>query len=217
MVFENRVEAGRKLAEHLKHLRDEDVVVLGLPRGGVPVAREVAKNIHAPLDIIVVRKIGVPTQPELAMGAIGEGDVIVVNRDILKMIQIQHEDFDRIQARESLEVRARAMRFRGDRPRISLVDKIALIVDDGIATGSTAQAACKVARALGAKKVLLAVPVGSAEAVNMLSKDADEIICLEIPSDFVAVGEWYRNFTPVDDQEVIRILQENESSVDKGV
>lgn len=181
-------------------------MVLGLPRGGVPVAREVAECIHAPLDIIVVRKIGLPTQPELAMGAVGEDGVLVTNEEIVEMVQIRPDDFARVKAVEMREVEERAKRFRGEHPRLSLANRTALIVDDGIATGSTARAACKVARALGARKVLLAIPVGPAEAIKSLSMDADEVICLEIPSKFFAVGEWYEDFSAVNDDEVIRMM-----------
>lgn len=206
MIFNNRIEAGRALGEHLKYLQGQDVIVLGLPRGGVPVAREVSKTIHAPLDVIVVRKLGVPTQPELAMGAIGEGGALFINNEVLRIIQISPEDFAQVQKREEEEVKVRALKFRGGRPSKSLKGRIALIVDDGIATGSTAQAACKVARAMGAGKIILAVPVGSKEATSALKKDADEVVCLETPKDFFAVGEWYRDFASVSDEEVVDLL-----------
>ena len=206
MIFNNRTEAGRALGEHLKYLQGQDVIVLGLPRGGVPVAHEVAKTIHAPLDVIVVRKLGVPTQPELAMGAIGEGGALFTNNEVLRMIQISPEDFAEVQKREEDEVKVRALKFRGGRPPKSLKGRIALIVDDGIATGSTAQAACKVAKAMGAGKIILAVPVGSKEATSTLKKDADEVVCLETPTDFFAVGEWYRDFASVSDEEVVDLL-----------
>lgn len=206
MIFKDRVDAGRMLAERVDYLRGKDVVVLGLPRGGVPVAFEVAKRLNAPLDVIVVRKLGVPFQPELAMGAVGEGGVVVTNEEVVRMAKINATQFASAQARECDEVEKRAKRFRGDHPPISLTGRIALIVDDGIATGSTAQAACKVARALGAEKILLAVPTGSAEAVSLLSRDADEVICLDIPQNFYAVGEWYQDFSPISDEEVIALL-----------
>ncbi|MFZ2227015.1 MAG: phosphoribosyltransferase [Candidatus Nanopelagicaceae bacterium] len=206
MIFNNRTDAGRALGERLKYLQGQDVIVLGLPRGGVPVAYEVAKIIHAPLDVIVVRKLGVPTQPELAMGAVGEGGALFTNNEVLRMIQISPEDFARVQKREEDEVKVRALKFREGRPSKSLRGRIALIVDDGIATGSTAQAACKVARAMGAGKIILAVPVGSKEATSTIKKDADEVVCLETPTDFFAVGQWYREFESVSDEEVIDLL-----------
>ena len=144
MIFQNRVQAGRMLAARLMHLHGQDLVVLGLPRGGVPVAYQVAKELHVPLDVIVVRKLGVPSQPELAMGAVGEGGVVVINEDVARMIRIDRDDFARVEVRERKEVERRAKLFRGDRLGVSLKGRIALVIDDGIATGSTAQAACKV-------------------------------------------------------------------------
>jgi len=208
MIFQDRLDAGRRLAARMNYLRGQDVVVLGLPRGGVPVALEVAKGLGVPLDVIVVRKLGVPSQPELAMGAVSEGGVLVANDEIVRMIRISPEEFTLVAARERDEVERRAKTFRGDRAQVSLTGRIALVVDDGIATGSSAQAACKVARALGAAKVLLAAPVGSANAVRLLSKDADEVICLQIPEMFFAVGEWYHDFSATSDEEVADLLRE---------
>ena len=208
MIFKDRQDAGRRLAARMNYLRGQDVVVLGLPRGGVPVALEVAKGLGVPLDVIVVRKVGVPSQPELAMGAVSEGGVLVANDEIVRMIRISPEEFTLVAARERDEVERRAKTFRGDRAQVSLTGRIALVVDDGIATGSSAQAACKVARALGAAKVLLAAPVGSANAVRLLSKDADEVICLQIPEMFFAVGEWYHDFSATSDEEVADLLRE---------
>lgn len=208
MIFHDRPDAGRALAARLNYLRGQDVVVLALPRGGVPVAFEVAKELGAPLDIIVVRKLGVPSQPELAMGAVSEGGVLVTNDEVMRLIRISPNEFASIETRERGEVERRAKRFRGDQPAVSLSGRIALIVDDGIATGSTAQAACKVARALGAVRVLLAVPVGAADSLRLLSRDADEVICLQIPNNFFAVGEWYQDFSATSDEEVVDLLRE---------
>lgn len=208
MIFHDRVDAGRALAARLNYLRGQNVVVLALPRGGVPVAFEVAKELGAPLDIIVVRKLGVPSQPELAMGAVSEGGVLVTNDEVMRLIRISPDEFASVEARERDEVERRAKRFRGDRPAVSLAGRIALVVDDGIATGSTAQAACKVARAFGAARVLLAAPVGAADSVRRLSHDADEVICLQIPDNFFAVGEWYQDFSATSDEEVIDLLRE---------
>jgi putative phosphoribosyl transferase len=207
VIFLDRIDAGRKLALKLSYLRGQDVVVLGLPRGGVPVAFEVAKELNAPMDIIVVRKLGVPSQPELAMGAVSEDGVVVTNQEIVRMARIHPDEFAQVEARERIEVDSRAKRFRGDNSALSLSGRIALIVDDGIATGSTAQAACRVARILGAKSVLMAAPVGSEEAVELLKRDADEVICLHTPRPFHAVGEWYQSFSATSDEEVINILQ----------
>ena len=209
MIFFDRSAAGRKLAQQLNYLKNKDAVVLGLPRGGVPVAFEVAKEINACLDVIVVRKLGVPSQPELAMGAVGEGGVVIKNNQVLQMAGITADQFAIVQAREDKEVTERATRFREGRSPISLVGRLAIIVDDGIATGSTALAACDVVRALGAERAILAVPVGSREAVDALTAKADEVICLEIPDNFFAVGEWYEDFTPVSDEEVIEILRKS--------
>jgi len=207
MIFRDRVSAGRLLAQRLEYLKGTDLVVLGLPRGGIPVAFEVAHEIKAPLDVIVVRKLGVPFQPELAMGAVGEGGVVIKNDDVIRMAKISSEDFAMVKAREQEEVANRAKKFRDGRAPVSLKGRTALIVDDGIATGSTAQAACAVARALGAEKVILAVPTGSNEAIRALSGKADEVICLDVPDNFLAVGEWYEDFSAVTDEEVIQLLR----------
>lgn len=209
MIFLDRTNAGRKLAQRLNYLKNKDAVVVGLPRGGVPIAAEVAQEINAPFDVIVVRKIGVPFQPELAMGAVGEGGVVIRNEEVIRMANISADQFATAQAREEREVAERARKFRDGRSPVSLLGRVAVIVDDGIATGSTAQAACDVARALGAEKVILAVPVGSREAVNALTGKADEVISLEIPDNFFAVGQWYEDFSPVSDEDVVRLLRES--------
>ena len=151
MFFADRLDAGRRLAARLEHLRGQPVVVLGLPRGGVPVAFEVARSLDAPLDVIVVRKLGVPFQPELGMGAIGEDGIRIINDEIVAMARISESDLAAVEARERAELERRARRFRGDRPRSPLTGRTVVIVDDGIATGSTARAACQVARAQGAE------------------------------------------------------------------
>lgn len=220
MIFQDRLDAGRRLATRMNYLRGQDVVVLGLPRGGVPVALEVAKGLGVPLDVIVVRKLGVPSQPELAMGAVSEGGVLVTNDEIVRITKISPQEFALAATREREEVERRAKRFRGGRPQVSLTGRIALIVDDGIATGSSAQAACRVARAHGAAKVMLAAPVGSANAVRLLSNDADEVICLQIPNPLFAVGDWYRDFSATTDEEVadlLRIVIEESPALDEEI
>ena len=204
-VFADRVDAGRRLAERLEHLRDQDVVVLGLPRGGVPVAFEVAEALDAPLDVIVVRKLGVPSQPELAMGAIGEGGVRVLDAGVLAHAQVAEEELRTVERRERVMLEARVTRLRRGRERIDLNDRIAVIVDDGIATGSTARVACEVARRLGAAEVVLGVPVAPAETVHDLM-GADEVVRVSVPRRFVAVGNHYRDFSPTSDDEVIVLL-----------
>jgi putative phosphoribosyl transferase len=159
VVFLDRLDAGQRLGERLSSLRGPDIVVLGLPRGGVPVAFEVARVLGAPLDVLVVRKLGVPFQPELAMGAIGEDGALVLNHGVMQQIQISRSKFVAIEQRERAELESQATRYRNGYPRISLVGRTAVVVDDGIATGSTARAACRVARAQHAARVVLAVPV----------------------------------------------------------
>jgi putative phosphoribosyl transferase len=206
MIFDDRVDAGRQLATRLKHLVGESVVVLGLPRGGVPVAFEVARSLAAPLDVIVVRKLGVPSQPELGMGAIGEDGVRVLNDEVIRMAAVTARELGAVEARERAELDRRARRFRGDRPRTSLQGRTAVIVDDGIATGSTARAACQVARAHGAARVVLAVPVAPPGWTTRMGRDADELIALDTPEPFRAIGQFYRDFSPTSDDEVIACL-----------
>lgn len=205
VAFLNRADAGRRLGKRLAGLRGRDVVVLGLPRGGVPVAFEVAKALEAPLDVIVVRKLGVPFQPEVAMGAIGEGNVRVLDPRTLSMARVSQEDLRQVERQERALLDSRVARFRQGRPRLDLRGRTAVIVDDGIATGSTAKAACQVARQLGAAKVILAVPVAPARAIVEL-KEPDDVVCLLSPQDFQAVGYYYHDFSPTEDGEVVQLL-----------
>ena len=205
-LFDDRVDAGRQLAQRLDSFGGQDVVVLGLPRGGVPVAFEVAKALQAPLDVLVVRKLGVPFQPELAFGAIGEDGVRVLNDAVVRAAHLDGDDMDAVERKQRIELRRRAERFRHGRDRISLTGRIAVIVDDGIATGATAKAACQVARAHGASRVVLAVPIGPDDIVARFAGYADEVVCLRTPAFFFAVGQGYRNFTQTSDDEVIALL-----------
>jgi putative phosphoribosyl transferase len=205
--FADRRDAGRRLALRLAHLRGEDVVVLGLPRGGVPVAFEVARELAAPLDVILVRKLGVPFQPELALGAVGEGGVLVLNEHVMALAGVHRADLAAIERRETAELERRAQRFRGDRPRVSLRGRTALVVDDGIATGATARAACRVARAAGAARVVLAVPVCSPRTAASMRHEVDELVVLETPAAFAAVGQVYADFRPTEDAEVMELLR----------
>jgi len=207
MRFRDRSDAGRRLASRLESLRGEDVVVLGLPRGGVPVAAEVARALQAPLDVILVRKLGVPSQPELGLGAIGEAEARVINPEVVRYAQVSAAEIAEVEQRERAELQRRARRFRGDAPHERLAGRTAVIVDDGIATGSTARAACQVARVLGAARVLLAVPVAPPGTDAAMAGDADEMICLETPERFFAIGEWYEDFSQTSDEEVIALLR----------
>jgi putative phosphoribosyl transferase len=206
MIFADRVEAGRQLAGALERFRGGDVVVLGLPRGGVPVARQIADVLGAPLDVIVVRKLGAPSHRELAMGAIGEGDVRVVNDDVVRSIGATRSDLEAVEAAERIELERRAARFRNDRPRLDLVGKTAIVVDDGIATGATARAACQVAKAQGAARVVLATPVAPPGLERRLADVADEFVFLDQPRAFSAVGQFYADFDQTTDAEVVAAL-----------
>jgi putative phosphoribosyl transferase len=204
--FDDRVEAGRQLATILVDLRDQNPIVLGLPRGGVVVSAEVARALGAPLDVIIVRKLGVPFQPELAMGAIGEDGIRFLAEDVVRRAGVSADEVAAVVQREREELRRRARLFRGEGPRLALEGRTAIVVDDGIATGSTAYAACRVARAHGSRRVVLAVPVGPPEAVAALANVADEVRCLETPAWLGAIGQFYRHFDQVDDDEVVALL-----------
>lgn len=206
MMFTDRVDAGQRLAEALRHLEGEDPVVVGLPRGGVPVAFQVAQALGAPLDVIVVRKLGVPHHRELGFGAIGEGGVRVISDDIVGLSRAKKEDLAAVERAEEAELVRQARRFRGDRPRVPLDGRSVIVVDDGIATGATAAAACEVVRAQGAARVVLAVPVAPPDAVARLRTAADEVVCLSTPRAFRAVGEWYQDFSQTLDEEVLALL-----------
>jgi putative phosphoribosyl transferase len=206
MPFRDRREAGRRLAERLSGLRASSPLVLGLPRGGVPPAFEVAKALRAPLDILVVRKLGVPFQPELGMGAVGEGGVRVLNADVLRQAGVTETQLAQVEARERAEVEERARRLRGGRPATPLQGRTVVIVDDGLATGGTARAAVRVVRERGAARVILAVPVAPPETVATLRRDADEVVAVETPEPFFAIGGWYSDFSPTSDQEVVELV-----------
>ena len=209
--FKDRREAGQILAGALAEAAvvDPDTVVLGLPRGGVVVAVQVAEALELPLDIIIVRKLGVPWQPELAFGAVGEGEVMHVDESLRTHLRLDNEIVSQIAARERLAIEHRAELWRHGRPPMSLQDKTALIVDDGIATGATARAACQVARGLGADRVVVATPVAPPDTVAALRQAADRVIGASTPSPFGAVGYFYDDFSEVSDQEVQEILAKN--------
>jgi putative phosphoribosyl transferase len=202
--FADRGAAGRELASRLPSLHDP--VVLGLPRGGVPVAFEIAVALSAPLDVLLVRKIGVPFQPELAMGAIGEDGVRVVNVRVMRALGLGDNDFAAVDAREQIELERRVARYRADRDRFDLRARTAVVVDDGVATGSTAQAACEVARHQGAANVVFAAPVAPPGAIAELRMVADDVVTVVAPDSFSAIGEFYDDFRQVPDDEVVRLL-----------
>jgi len=206
VLFADRTDAGRRLAVALRHLERRDPVVLGLPRGGVPVAYEVAQALGAPLDVIVVRKLGVPHHPELGFGAIGEGGVRVISDEIVRRAGVRGKDLVAVERAEEAELVRRAQAYREGRPRLSLKGRAVVVVDDGVATGATARAACQVVRAQGAAHVVLAVPVASPDVAARLGEDVDEVVCLSTPSFFSAVGEWYRDFSQTSDEEVVSLL-----------
>ena len=206
--FADRQQAGRMLAERLAEHPFADPVVLGLPRGGVPVAAEIARTLDAPLDVLVVRKLGMPGHEEFAMGAVGEGGARALNERVT--VGIPSRDLERIETREKAEVEQRVARFRGGRAAVDLRERTAIIVDDGIATGATARAACAIARARGAGTIVLAVPVAAPDSLAELADAADEIVCLHAPPGFMAVGMHYVDFRQVEDAEVVRLLRTSE-------
>lgn len=206
VTFRDRRDAGRELAVALDRYRQSDVVVLGLPRGGVVVGYEVALGLGAPLDAIVVRKLGLPGQPELAMGAVGEGGVRVLNPEVVRSSGVSSADVRGVELAERAELEQRVRLFRAVRPRVDLAGRTALIVDDGIATGATARAACLVARALGANEVVLAVPIGPPSTLADLARITDDVVWLSAPRFFGAVGQGYRHFPEVSSDEVVAVL-----------
>jgi predicted phosphoribosyltransferase len=208
MPFKDRTEAGRKLALALRKFKGREVVVLALPRGGVPVAAEVAAALHAPLDLILVCKIGVPMQPELAMGAVVDGadPHVVRNDDVIGLTGISERKFAEIRDRELLEIERRRQEYLGNRARAEVAGRVAIVIDDGIATGATMRAALQAVRSRGPKRLVLAVPVAPTGTLSELRKETDEIVCLEDYESFGAIGFYYRDFRQVDDREVTDIL-----------
>lgn len=206
MIFRDRREAGRRMGETLSGLRGLRPVVLGLPRGGVPVAAEVARVLDAPLDVILVRKIGAPNQPEFAVGALARG-VLHLDEPTLRELGIGERELEPIIREESEELARRERLYRGDRPPLDVRDRAVIVVDDGLATGQTAMAALTVLRRLGARYLILAIPVGGPDTRARLAGFADDVICLSCPTDFHAVSQGYRDFSPTTDAEVLAALQ----------
>jgi putative phosphoribosyl transferase len=209
MRFANRREAGAKLGPAVADQQPDDPLVCALPRGGVPIGFEVAEALGCELDVLVVRKVGVPFHPELAMGAVAEGDVVIENHGIMASVGIDEERFEARAAMERIELDARLSRYREAAPAIDPEGRTAIIVDDGLATGSTALAAIAVLRARGAKAVWLAVPVAPADSIPVMEREADRVVVLERPRRFMAVGAWYRDFSPTSDAEVVDLLHQS--------
>jgi putative phosphoribosyl transferase len=208
MPFHDRTEAGKRLAAALATYRGQDIVVLALPRGGVPVAAEVARALGAPLDLVLVRKIGVPYQPELAMGAVVDGarPLVVRSEDVISEAGVSSEQFAAIRDLELAEIGRRRRAYLGERPHPTLKDHIAIVIDDGVATGATTRAALRAVRAHAPRRLILAVPVAPASTLKSLQDEADEIVCLEQHEPFMAIGMYYTDFGQLTDDEVRAIL-----------
>jgi putative phosphoribosyl transferase len=207
MVFRNRTEAGVALASKLRKYQDQpDVRVLALPRGGVPVAFEVAQALHASMDVFSVRKLGLPGHPELAMGAIATGGVRVLNASLVNTLRIPDAVIEAVAGREQKELERRERAYRGDLPPLDVRNRIVILVDDGLATGATMRAAVQAARTLGAARVVVAVPIGARETCEEFRAEADETVCAYTPEPFHAVGQWYVDFSETTDDDVRALL-----------
>jgi len=207
MLFRDRDDAGRRLAERLQqYVGRSDVIVLALPRGGVPVAARVAESLRAPLDVFLVRKIGVPGHAELAMGAIAEGGAVVLNDDLIASLDVPADAVERVKAREQQELERRQQLYRRSAAPPSVRDRVVILIDDGLATGSTMEAAILALRGLGPSRIVAAVPVGAQESCARIAAVADELVCASVPEWFNAVGQWYDDFSETSDDEVRRLL-----------
>ncbi|HEX5975220.1 MAG TPA: phosphoribosyltransferase, partial [Rubrobacteraceae bacterium] len=209
--FEDREDAGRRLAERLTRYRDERPVVFALPRGGVPVGYEISRSLGAPLDVFVSRKLGAPGQPEFGIGAVAPGGVRVLNGNVVERLGIPDDYLEAVTRKELAEVERRLKHFRGDRPEPEVRDRTVILVDDGLATGVTARAAVEALRRLGPRRLILAAPVCAAQTTELLAPEVDELVCLEAPSDLGAIGFWYGDFSQTSDEEVIELLEKARS------
>ncbi len=208
MIFKNRQDAGQKLLKKLsEYIGDQSVIVLGLPRGGVVTANEIAKGLNAPLDILAPRKLGAPLNEELAIGAITEDGESILDQNIISTLGVEQKYIDQITETEKTEANRRLKKYRGDLPPLNLTDKTALIVDDGIATGATMQAAISSAKAKGAQKIVVAVPTMPKDVKKILEKEVDQLICLDTPLYFGAIGMFYKEFDQTSDEEVVELLK----------
>ena len=207
-IFRDRFDAGRKLAERLtRFVQDPESLVLALPRGGVPVGFEVARALHAELDIFLVRKLGLPGHEELAIGAIASGGVRVLNEDLVKELQLSRNLIEQITAREERELKRREGLYRRGRPPLPVRDRTVILVDDGLATGATMKAASRALRLQGPGRIIIAVPVAAKETCEEFRTDVDEVVCAYTPAPFIAVGIWYEDFSQTTDEEVQRLLE----------
>lgn len=208
MSFKNRTDAGRQLAKALARYKDQRPVILALPRGGVPVAAEIAARLDAPLDLVLVRKIGVPSQPELAMGAVVDGGspIVVRNEEVIEIIGIDQAHFNAARDRELAEIERRRQCYLGDRPRLDIAGRVAIVVDDGVATGATTRAALRSVASRKPSKLVLAIAVAPAETITTLRQEVDDVVCLEAHEHFRAIGLYYDDFRQVSDDEVRLLL-----------
>ena len=209
LPFKDREEAGRLLAGELSGYRDHNVVVVGIPRGGVVVASALAKGLDAPVDVILAHKLGAPGHEELAIGAISEDGRMVLNQSLVHDLGVEDSFIAEEKERQMAEIRRRSFVFRRVHPKISLADKIVIVTDDGVATGATTQAALWAVRAEKPQKLVAALPVGPEDTIIRLAEDTDELVCLKTPPYFAAVGQFFEHFMPVEDEEVVKILEEN--------
>ena len=214
--FADRRDAGRRLAERLLGERGEHPVVVALPRGGVPVAREIALALEAPLEVLAVRKLGAPHNPEYGIGAVAEGGTGVIDAEAVAVLRISTKAVDSILARETAELRRRVVAYRGDRPSLDLRDRTVIVVDDGVATGLTDTAALRAVRRQEPRRVILAVPVCPPDSAERLRAEADEVVCLQTPALLRGVGQWYRDFSQVSDDEVVETLRSFGSASELG-